>query len=328
MKVNGFCLLFFILCLEPCHAAHLQQVETGDGNDFVASFSKQNNSLYYARSDLQFTYSQIRYSSLITALPQKINLPTVSSYRFFTSPNVVEIAGQEYLYYVAAEKFWGHKAQLLRVPLNSTETASQVQLPMNYGAYSLLRIISMSDGQLALTLRSGRSRLFYSLSADGIEFGPAVFVAVGTMPALAEFADGTLLMSYQSGQSIHQMRGQIRISVNKGILWSEATELPHKGNVHDLYPVKRKDGNLDIYYSVAGLNDRMTLYRICLNSQLQFGSSEPLLAAQDVNVAKSAMFYTVQGRLLSFSNQSDDLRRTNLTLYPLGYDAPHCPSPK
>lgn len=325
MKVTSICFLFLILFLVSCQSAYVQHVETGIGNDFVGSYSNYSNRIYYEHSDLQSTYSEVRYIDLNNPIPQTLVLPNTSTYSFFASPNVVEFAGQEYLYYISAEKFWGNNAQILRVPLNLLTEATPIKLPLKYGAYSLSRITSISNGKLVLILRSGKSRLFLSMSNDGVNFDTPVFVGSGTMPALAEFSDGTLLVSYQSGQSVNQMRGQIRLALNNTGLWSHPSILPHEGNVHDLYPVQRQDGNIDIYYSVAGSNNKLALYRVCLNKNLHFGSKQRLLATEDLSIAKSAMFYTKQGRILSFSNQSDDLVKTNLTLYPLSSDAPDCP---
>ncbi len=321
-------LLPAILCsasLMGCSHQQLRPIEHQVGNDFVASYSRAFDGFYYGRADLKLTYYQVKFVNLHNEMPEVVDLTGPAGYRLFSAPNVIQSNGQEYIYYVASEQFWGNHAQLMRIPSRQSAKAESVFLPAKYGAHSLLRIINLSNQHVALTFRAGKSELFFARAKDGLHFSKPVAVARGTMPAIAQFADGTILLSYQNGLSINAMKGRIQISQDFGDSWSMAKTLPHDGNIHDLYPAQRADGNIDLYYSVEDVPKRMALYRICINAQMQFGTRERLLSANQVNAAKSAMFTTQQGRMLTFSDQNSDLSKANLTLYPLHNDSPSCP---
>ncbi|MCC5825193.1 sialidase family protein [Alkalimonas sp.] len=302
-----------------------QSVEQGQGQDFVTAFSHQQQSLFYGRSDLEVSFSIIRQLALANRQPETLALTTTADYDFVSSPSVVEFEGQEFLYYMVSARFWGTQAQWLRAPVANLKAAEPVVLPGNYGAYSIARVVALQDGSLGMVYRAGRSQLFFSRSQDGITFGEPVQFAVGTMPASASFADGTVLVSYQNGPSITEMGGRLQVSSDQGHSWSDMASLPQQGDIHDLSPVKRLDGNLDIYYSAKGENQRLGLYRTCVTPELTFGSVEELLSSEQVHAAKSTVHHTSQGLLLTFIQQTDDLQEGNLSLMWLEREAPTCP---
>lgn len=312
-----------VMAVEP----ELQSVEQGQGQDFVTTFSHQQQSLLYGRSDLEVSFSIIRQLALVNRHPETLALATTADYDFISSPSVVEFEGQEFLYYMVSARFWGTQAQWLRAPVANLKASEPVVLPGNYGAYSIARVVALHDGSLGMVYRAGRSQLFFSRSLDGITFGEPVQFAVGTMPASASFADGTVLVSYHNGPSISEMAGRLQVSADLGQSWSDVVSLPKQGDIHDLSPVKRRDGNIDIYYSAQGENQRLGLYRTCVTSELTFGSVEELLSSEQVHAAKSTVHHTSQGMLLTYTQQTDDLKEGNLSLMWLEREAPACPEP-
>lgn len=302
-------------------------IEHGQGQDFVTAYSHEQQSLFYGRSDLEESFSIIRQLALDNGEPETLSLTTTGDYDFFSSPSVVSFQGQEFLYYLVSARFFGNQAQWLRAPITNLDAAESVILPGKYGAYSIGRVVALHDGSLGMVYRAGRSQLFFSRSVDGIEFSDPVQFAVGTMPASASFADGTVLVSYQNGPSITEMGGRLQVSSDQGQTWSEVVSLPQQGDIHDLSPVQRRDGNLDIYYSAKGDNQRLGLYRTCVTTELTFGPAEELLSSEQVHAAKSSVHHTERGMLLTFIQQTDDLKQGNLSLMWLDSEAPPCPEP-
>lgn len=301
-------------------------IEQGQGQDFVTAFSYQQQSLFYGRSDLDVSFSIIRQLALTNRQPETLALTSTADYDFISSPSVVEFQGQEFLYYLVSARFWGTQAQWLRAPLSDLKAAESVTLPGNYGAYSIARVLALHDGSLGMVYRAGRSQLFFSRSVDGVTFAEPVQFAVGTMPASASFADGTVLVSYHNGPSISEMAGRLQVSADLGQSWSGVVSLPQQGDIHDLSPVKRRDGNIDIYYSAQGENQRLGLYRTCVTPELIFGPAEELISSEQAHAAKSTLHHTSQGMLLTFTQQTDDLKEGNLSLMWLEREAPPCPT--
>lgn len=301
------------------------KVEQGQGQDFVTSFSHQQQRLFYGRSDLDETWSHIRQFTLSERQHKAVSLTSTADYHFISSPSIVEFQGQEFIYYVVSARFFGSEAQWLRAPLSDLTAATPVTLPGKYGAYSIARVMTLHDGSVGMVYRAGRSQLYFSRSKDGVSFGAPVQFAVGTMPASASFANGAVLVTYQNGPGISAMGGRLQVSTDLGQHWSKMVSLPQQGNIHDLSPVQRRDGNIDIYYSAQGDNGRLGLHRTCVTPELTFGPPETLLSSAQAHAAKSALHYTKQGMLLTFTQQTDDLKEGHLSLIWLKNEAPACP---
>lgn len=319
--------LGFLSCflLSACQNMQPRQIDNEPGHSFVSSYSSQLDALLHGHEHAESIDGKIKKLELSNLVATVFDLPSVGDYRYFSSPNIVNLDGNEYLYYVASAKYWGTKAQLLRIPLNPlmTTSADFVKLPASYGAYSLSRMLQLTNKQLAIVFRAGRSQLHFSQSVDGLNFTKPVVLATGTMPALAQFADSRLLFTFQRGSSIDAMRGGLRLSDNNGRDWSEAVELPHPGDVHDLAPVRRPDGLIDIYYIARPTkHDRYSLYRICYRGGTQFGKPEALLPDYPQDVAKPALLYTRHGRLLTFSQTNTSFTvNSHRAMLPLKKDA-------
>lgn len=297
-----------IILLSACQNMQPRQIDDGPGHSFVSSYSVQLDALIHGHDRVESIDGKIKKLQLGNHVATVFDLPSTGDYRYFSSPNIINVDGKEYLYYVASAKFWGAKAQLLRIPLNPlmTTSADVVKLPASYGAYSLSRMLQLTNKQLAIVFRAGRSQLHFSQSADGLNFTKPVVLATGTMPALAQFADSRLVFTFQQGAAIDAMRGVLRFSTDNGLSWSEPVALPHPGDVHDLAPVRRPDGLVDIYYIARPpKHDRYSLYRICYRGGAQFGKAEALLPDYPQDVAKPALLYTRHGRLLTFSQTNN-----------------------
>jgi hypothetical protein len=85
------------------------------------------------------------------------------------------------------------------------------------------------------------------------------------------------------------MRSHFRISSDNGRSWGTHVPVTSRGvEIHDANPIRRLDGNIDVYYSSVDneTSNSFTLWRRCLKSNGEQGNEELLLPAQYGNIAK------------------------------------------
>lgn len=238
------------------------------------------------RSELQFIYSHenkfegdssdIRYVTLDNemehnAVPTFNRFVPESSKKIRDSGSIISESANHYLYYIEADKLFGKPGKTLRAQFVDEQLTQITPLSLQQD----IRIIGwpkwyqLHSGEVALVYRAGRSELFFALSKDGIEFGqPIALQTTGAMHALGEFADNTLIYTYQQGFNYSVMQSVFQLSKDKGKTWTDGKEIaPEQLNVHDTTTITRRDGNIDAYYVYPPSEDSQSfsLFRRCID---------------------------------------------------------------
>ncbi len=217
------------------------------------------------------------------------------------SPSIVGHAGTTWLYFAQADGLysalslhrsaWGQGSW--QVPENMEPVA---------GATSLLSwpvFAPLEDGRVGLAFRDGQSLPQVALSDDGTFFSePTQVMPTGAaMVALGDMADGTLACTYQTGSG-GSMTAWVRTSPD-GQQWSDPIQVSDAStNVHDTCPVRRLDGDLDLYYIWPCSPAGFCLFRRALSADGQLGPEQQVTAAEVGETTKPAALRLPDGSLL------------------------------
>lgn len=81
---------------------------------------------------------------------------------------------------------------------------------------------------------------------DGRSFDAGVTIGRGVQGRVAAFASGALVYTWQNGDPTN-MIAYVRVSAD-GTSWAAATPITQRTNIHDVSPLRRADGGVDIYF--------------------------------------------------------------------------------
>ena len=215
---------------------------------------------------------------------------SVDEAQSFTVPSRVSFDGGtlEFLPTAVGEKlYFGAASKLSDVPryFRATFTAAgaatlePVLLPGSVASVlGWPRFAAIPDAGVALAYRDGRSIARLATSADGLDFnGPVTSPdanAAAAMAAIAYFSDGLLAYTQQANEGSAPMISRVRTS-RDGISWSAGLPVnEHSSNVHDTFPFRRSDGDVDLYYIYPAGGRGFSLFRRHLSNSGVLGPEQ------------------------------------------------------
>lgn len=283
--------------------------------------------IYESISDFNFskidlTLSQIDTLSADTPKVLK-QRRLISAERYNSLVGHVEQDGKHWLYYLQSDS-WQENAKLFRAQLTDRVNLAepeQLVLPFKLSMMSNPSLLYRHGRYHLAFINSKCCQLNYSASDDGIHFNKESSLPVtGAMPEISVFNSGVLLYSYQrafatsqlnkKGKPVFVMKSRYMLSFDQGKSWQHEQVVSNSiTEVHDAFPMQRRDGNIDLYYSHS-LNrqgHQLSLWRRCVNSKGEQGS-EMLVADQRIgNIAKPNVYRRPDGKLtLLFSEQGEE----------------------
>ncbi|MCF6437436.1 hypothetical protein [Pseudoalteromonas sp. MMG022] len=307
LSLNNF---INISCLFGCAVAYANEAEVFSV-DINAQYTGASTmvvtdsvvKVFYETFDTDFKHAEVYSAALLDSEPRprlkKLNL--AKKYNLIARPSLVS---NKYLYIVVSQKYWGKNGSVLRVNLESN-VVEKVLMPRGVSVGSLLRFKGLTDSKVFATYRAGKSNIFIAHSDDGLNFANEQSVAIGTMPDISAFGNGSLISAYQAGPDLRNMKVYFSIQ-EKGGTTSKPKRIAEHKNIHDAFMLRRSDGNVDVYFvKQAESEERLILSRRCINHTGSLGIEEVLLDSKKYNVAKpSAQMFNHNEVIVSFINQT------------------------
>lgn len=301
--------------------------------------------IYESISDFNFskidlTLSQIDTLSSDTPLLLK-QRPLISAEQYNSLVGYVEQEGKHWLYYLQSDS-WRSNAKLFRAQLTDTANLAepeQLVLPFTLSIMSNPSLVYQQGRYHLAFINSTCCQINYSASEDGINFSKEVTLPVtGAMPEISVFNDGVLLFSYQrafatsqlnkKGKPIFVMKSRYMLSFDQGKSWQHEQVVSNSiAEIHDAFPMQRRDGNIDLYYShsLDRQGHQLSLWRRCVNSKGEQGT-EMLVADQRIgNIAKPNVYRRPNGKLsLLFSEQGEEIKNGSIQQFAVLNDDVIC----
>lgn len=144
--------------------------------------------------------------------------------------------------------------QLWRSSFEHNDTRA-VALPPLPGAPHWPQLTTLKNGDLVMGFVVLGQQPYLMTSHDqGRSFGPPHAIGhtrqdVMTLVHLATFGDGTLAVTTQVADPQMRVKSFVRFSTDGGATLSAPTLVTDQNqNVHDAFPITRRDGNVDLYY--------------------------------------------------------------------------------
>lgn len=259
-------------------------------------------------------------------------LPVVPA-TLVASASAVHSSDGQYLYFLASsgltEPVALYRARFLAETFSSAE---EVDLPEGVSdVLSWPTFHALDDGTVAAVYRTADRFLALSRSENGHAFSPPVILTdyPVAMPAIAQFANGEIVISYQTTPDEgYGKQSWIRISSQGGERWSAPHLVTSESkNVHDTALVRRLDGGIDLYFAQTNgeYTGGFSLFRRSLDSDGRLGSIERLSMQETGSLLKPYVFRTSSGKLLLVTSKKLGSDRRQLLVADLDRDAPGHP---
>jgi len=291
-----------------------------DGRDFV---------VFESISDYNFKSISLKIIELNISKNYKLKAQPYKEFstgkKYNSLAGIAKLKDSVWLYFTVSNSY-GSKAILMKARLTSTGLLKDMT-KVNFDA----ELIGGSNPHLNFVdnkytfayITAECCDLAYATSDDGISFNTMGSMGInGAMPAIASFDDDALIYNYQrgyrtdkfrkNGKPISVMKSRFIISKDNGNNWGAANIVSDSfDEIHDAFPYKRKDGNIDIYYSHAlhRENDNFSLWRRCVNSNGLVGKEELVIGKSMGNIAKPNLYARDDGSTaLMFIEQGEDIK--------------------
>jgi len=259
---------------------------------------------------------------------------------------VVKLKGSVWLYYTISNSH-GSKANLMKARLTSAGLLKDIT-KVNFDAElkgSSNPHLNFSDNKYTIAYQNAKCcDLSFAISDDGISFKTIDSIGkTGAMPAISRFDNGALVYTYQrgyptdklrkNGKPIFVMKSRFIISKDNGNNWGDENIASDSFfEIHDAFPYRRKDGNIDIYYSHAlhREDDNLSLWRRCVNNNGLVGKEELVFGKSIGNIAKPNLYARDDGSTaLMFIEQGKDIKKGSIQYFSIikqGADCYHKPN--
>jgi hypothetical protein len=269
--------------------------------------------LVFDHMDEEITTGELYIAEIKSAIDLGLDIyaPVVvtpsSIYPIRTSPSTVRIDDIDWLYYVEGTGLRQVSiAKRAKVVDNKLVEVTTLELKESFEVMGWPLWYSLPDGRVALAYRNADFELKVAFSLDGIRFeAPVEIGSTGSMPALASFADGTLVFTYQVGP-MHRKTALARISRDGGRTWWQEIPVTRSSkNVHDTAPFNRMDGKIDLYYIYPPEGwHGFALWRRCMDRDGRLGNEEQVVATEFGNLLKPSIHRLDKNLLLlTFAEQ-------------------------
>jgi len=250
------------------------------------------------------------------------------------SASAVHSSDGQYLYFLASSGLT-EPVTLYRVRFLSEKFSHAEEVDLPEGVSDLLSwptFFALDEGTVAAVYRTADRFLALSRSEDGHAFSPPVILTdyPVAMPAIAQFANGKMVISYQTTpEEGYGKQSWIRISSQGGERWSEPYLVTSESkNVHDAALARRLDGGIDLYFSQTNeaYTGGFSLFRRRLNSDGRLGPIQRLSMPEAGSLLKPYVFRSFTGKLLLVTSKKLGRDRRQLLVANLDRDAPGHPT--
>lgn len=218
---------------------------------------------------------------------------------FYTSITGMTILTNNAWLYLTTKSHPKTDNRLLRVDLSKPNVKPEiVTLDTPYQELSSRIFFDEKHGFFMIYRNKQCCGISLAASNDGIHFNKLENFAVsGFMPSIASFDDGTLVTSYQSsfkagtdksGKNLFVMKSRYKLSKDGGISWSDTSYISDSvAEVHDAFPFRRLDGNIDFYYVYGDKHQNdWSMWRRCLRKDGTLGQEQKVTTETLGNVNK------------------------------------------
>jgi hypothetical protein len=201
------------------------------------------------------------------------NAPTVAG------GAAVTLGGTEYLYFMAGDAQAG-QTRLYRTAFDGSSFGPPQPLVVDdgfTGVYAWPHPAVAARGTIALAFDHYQQAAFVA-TGDGATFGAPVQTGTGVQSRVAFFADGAIAATYQNGVNGGKMMNYVRVG-ELSALGAARPITTSNENVHDSFPLTRRDGDVDVYY-IAALEHGFSIHRRAVRRDGTFGPEEQITAPE------------------------------------------------
>ncbi len=241
----------------------------------------------------------------------------------------VDVAGQPFVYFVAATPM-GVSVQRRAIHDDGFGPAEDVRIAGAPRNLAWVQAAAAPDGRIVLAFADPQRAPYTAVSDDeGRTFRASASLALngvdpGTLAHTAVAKDGTMFVTQQRADASGRFASYVRVSTD-GLQWSAPRQLTTSSdNVHDAFPLARKDGGVDVYYLMpSAAAGGFVCHRRAVQADLSLGAEQRVTADDVGPVEKPQARRLADGTIsLLFARNREFARSYDVAYAHLDGDAP------